>query len=1225
MAIKKIKISRLTLSDNLKGLYTIGVKLIDGVQTSVKVGLEYIQTAYENVLNATQDAITATNNANTKAGLANEATGNANTAASAANEATELANTAAGNANEAAEAANTATSATNEATGNANTAASAANEATELANEAAEAAYTAAENVKQGIDPGYYHYNPIFVASDGENERGVYDGSIEYPYKDLQTAIDAFEASNKWEAIFFVSNGYEQARINTDKNYSFIGIQYPMVEMNDIRIRNSADLTIKATNARLYFKNMHLLFEIPEIEDAYNNCNVVAEDCFIYNAKMHSSLGNISAVFKNCEFSGNYSNHHFDWFNVHAKLSDCYSSGGTHIVAIGENFEYQTNNTYIQAERCVRIAWDIVTTNMAKFTDCIFTDNTVPYTLKIDGAKRLTIHNCISAESYSNKALPVCLTNCTDGSIVNFCYDTKNSIIDVTYAKDHPAIPADQVADKKERRGIGIDSGTISEWLDAIEATLLRKVSNNETGNYVAGIETSIDTTSYSLKVLTADTLGGASSYSYLNMPLAADTAPGIMPKESFIQINANTAAIELLKGVGRISVRLGLAPTQEELGNAWMAIKGSPIPAGATVVNLDQDTPAGHAWTYFETGTDSFLWQDRGTDTVNQATNDSPGIVKGSDTGDGKVFVENDGTMSVIGWDALTNNSEIDTSNLVEWEIGGDSHKQIVLKNGQSVRGEITGDGSDMGMGMDINLPYTNINLLNYTPSRATNVLGVFANGSVGTNVTGAVICVKSGYGKPSSIGGMLKILDTETKGKKCTILFVVEQSGDGMMDDGFGNMVEYTISYTQSGSAVPSDNKMLYSYGYWEVGTFRLPANLDLSVDYSNITGSIDAITITLMSDYLLFGDEKSPIEIRSFGTPTVNGKEMALIHDITSGIIYIDETYIGKQNGTSGFPYRTLEEAVRRLPANLKSVTFFCAGNAASLGADAYIPEHLEFVLFYGQKNTSSVLGVEYLKRPSVGTISTVSNSKKLVLDFYNVTFGLNQSNMSSNAKIRATSCFFYCNKTSAPSYSNGDFMFINSIISHLSYNNSITLWNAASLTAKNCSIEIPITFRSVHGIGASLLIDGGTINSSIYCRDTDVIIKNCEIAPTVTIEGLDLYSFEIRYCKCNGYGQKFIVKNTGNNALVLSENGQYDKENSILGNVTLVDQVYSEAIFDNNGRLYINFEGGTMKEWLDAIDSKLHEIQSELTNMSNSYNYLQGEINNINNRLNSINIW
>lgn len=81
MAIKKKKISELTLSDNLKGLYTIGVKLINGVQTSVKVSLEYIQTAYEN-------AVKATNSANEAAKSANNAASSANTAKDNANEAT---------------------------------------------------------------------------------------------------------------------------------------------------------------------------------------------------------------------------------------------------------------------------------------------------------------------------------------------------------------------------------------------------------------------------------------------------------------------------------------------------------------------------------------------------------------------------------------------------------------------------------------------------------------------------------------------------------------------------------------------------------------------------------------------------------------------------------------------------------------------------------------------------------------------------------------------------------------------------------------------------------------------------------------------------------------------------------------------------------------------------------------------------------------------------------
>lgn len=91
MPIKKKKISELTLADNLKGLYTIGVKLINGVQTSVKVSLEYIQTAYENAVSAAQKALESATKANTAAG-------SANSAASSANSAATKANTAAGNA-----------------------------------------------------------------------------------------------------------------------------------------------------------------------------------------------------------------------------------------------------------------------------------------------------------------------------------------------------------------------------------------------------------------------------------------------------------------------------------------------------------------------------------------------------------------------------------------------------------------------------------------------------------------------------------------------------------------------------------------------------------------------------------------------------------------------------------------------------------------------------------------------------------------------------------------------------------------------------------------------------------------------------------------------------------------------------------------------------------------------------------------------------------------------
>ncbi len=72
MALKKKRISELTLASSLHGLYTIGVKVVGGVQTSVKVSLEFIQTAYDNLLDVGSKASTAANSATEAAARANE-------------------------------------------------------------------------------------------------------------------------------------------------------------------------------------------------------------------------------------------------------------------------------------------------------------------------------------------------------------------------------------------------------------------------------------------------------------------------------------------------------------------------------------------------------------------------------------------------------------------------------------------------------------------------------------------------------------------------------------------------------------------------------------------------------------------------------------------------------------------------------------------------------------------------------------------------------------------------------------------------------------------------------------------------------------------------------------------------------------------------------------------------------------------------------------------------
>lgn len=89
MPSKKIKISELPLVESLKGLYTIGYKIIDGIKTSVKVSLEDIQTAYQDVVNAIKKSEVAAKNANNAATTANEKAVLADTAAANANDTAE--------------------------------------------------------------------------------------------------------------------------------------------------------------------------------------------------------------------------------------------------------------------------------------------------------------------------------------------------------------------------------------------------------------------------------------------------------------------------------------------------------------------------------------------------------------------------------------------------------------------------------------------------------------------------------------------------------------------------------------------------------------------------------------------------------------------------------------------------------------------------------------------------------------------------------------------------------------------------------------------------------------------------------------------------------------------------------------------------------------------------------------------------------------------------------
>jgi hypothetical protein len=122
------------------------------------------------------------------------------------------------------------------------------------------------------------------------------------------------------------------------------------------------------------------------------------------------------------------------------------------------------------------------------------------------------------------------------------------------------------------------------------------------------------------------------------------------MPAESFSQVGENTVRIEALEGRAvHYPVTLdSAAPSQEDLQEAYEDVSGESG-AAPDQATLD-DMAFGKSYTWYEV---SETWIDRGSASIAKFTNASAGVVKGANT-EGKVFAEEDGTGSVVGWDAL-------------------------------------------------------------------------------------------------------------------------------------------------------------------------------------------------------------------------------------------------------------------------------------------------------------------------------------------------------------------------------------------------------------------------------------------------------------------------------------------------------------------------------------------------------------------------------------------
>ena len=178
----------------------------------------------------------------------------------------------------------------------------------------------------------------------------------------------------------------------------------------------------------------------------------------------------------------------------------------------------------------------------------------------------------------------------------------------------------------------------------------------NMTGRLSAGIGVTEDKNSVTLRSTLLDPKNGNLSTSTFALPVASEAQHGVMPKEAYATLSELGSRVSLLESGQAKTYALSLGTgelTQQNYQLAWENAAGvepgSIPPDGTRITNIDTNIDAQY---YVSSG----LWVERQS-LVPLATSTSTGVVKGSFVA-GQIAVEQDGTMSLNGYDSLVSQS---------------------------------------------------------------------------------------------------------------------------------------------------------------------------------------------------------------------------------------------------------------------------------------------------------------------------------------------------------------------------------------------------------------------------------------------------------------------------------------------------------------------------------------------------------------------------------------
>lgn len=131
-------------------------------------------------------------------------------------------------------------------------------------------------------------------------------------------------------------------------------------------------------------------------------------------------------------------------------------------------------------------------------------------------------------------------------------------------------------------------------------------------------------------------------------LKLSSVSSRGLMSKEQVVSLNDVISRVGALEGQNsRLLYSENQNPNATQI-DAFARSKGKTSPYTGVVIVVKGTY---HVWHYYDN--DNIGWRDDGVDSVSIGTNSMHGIVKGTNQ-NGKIYIEQDGSMSLVGYDAL-------------------------------------------------------------------------------------------------------------------------------------------------------------------------------------------------------------------------------------------------------------------------------------------------------------------------------------------------------------------------------------------------------------------------------------------------------------------------------------------------------------------------------------------------------------------------------------------